>query len=199
MSDKQKTLQRYVSDMLSVEEHILEAIKDQVKDGDFKEFPVAHEFVSKTEGVLRNHVDKLKMHLDSLGGDPANPVKEAVTSLLGKAAGVIDQVRQNDKISADLRDDYTALNLAAISYTLLHTTGLALQDQKTASLAQQHLMDLTPLITRINEIIPQVAVQELKDEGATVGAMISDQAVSNTQKAWSHEHIHAGHAHKWAS
>jgi ferritin-like metal-binding protein YciE len=197
MSDRQKTLQRYVSDMVSVEEHILEAIKHQVKDGDFKEFPMAHEFVSKTETVLRDHVDALHKHLDTLGGDPANPVKEAVTSVLGKAAGIIDQVRQNDKISADLRDDYTALNLAAVSYTLLHTTGLALQDQKTASLAQKHLMDLTPLITRINEIIPQVAVQELKDEGATVGATIADQARSNTQKAWSHEHIHQGHSHNW--
>jgi ferritin-like metal-binding protein YciE len=197
MSDQKKTLQRYVSDMLSVEEHILEAIKHQAKDGDFKEFPMAHEFVSKTEVVLRGHVDMLKTHLDALGGDPGNPVKEAVTSMLGKAAGIIDQVRQNDKISADLRDDYTALNLAAVSYTLLHTTGLALQDTKTASLAQKHLMDLTPLITRINEIIPQVVVQELKDEGATVGAMISDQALSNTQKAWSHEHIHAGHPHNW--
>lgn len=198
MSNQKKTIQRYVSDMLSVEQHILQAIQDQVKDGDFKEFLIAHEFVSKTEGVLRAHVDMLKSHLESLGGDPANPVKEAVTSLLGKAAGVIDQVRQNDKISADLRDDYTALNLAAISYTLLHTTGLALQDTKTASMAQKHLMDLTPLITRINEIIPQVVTQELKDEGATVGALISDQARANTQKAWSHEHIHEGHPHNWA-
>ena len=45
-----------------------------------------------------------------------------------------------------LRDDYTALSLAAISHTMLHTTGLALQNQPLADLAQRYLKDITPII-----------------------------------------------------
>jgi hypothetical protein len=40
-----------------------------------------------------------------------------------------------------LRDDYTALNLAAIGYHMLHTTGMGLQNQATADLALRHLKD----------------------------------------------------------
>lgn len=199
MSQREKTLQKYVSDMLSVERHIHEAIKRQAEDADFKRFPQAQEFVTRTESVLKKHIAILETHLDVLGGNPAAPVKDTVTSVLGMAAGVIDKVRQNDKIAADLRDDYTALNLAAISYTMLHTTGLALQHQGTADLARDHLMELTPLIIRINEMMPKIVVQELKDEGGTVGDQISELAIQNTQEAWNHEHVHAGHLHQWAA
>jgi ferritin-like metal-binding protein YciE len=196
MNKQQETLQKYVSDMLSVERHIHEAFKRQRDDGDFKNFPEAHQFVTRVDTILQNHISRLESHLEALGGNPSAPVKAAVSSVLGVAAGIIDKVRQNDKISADLRDDYTALNLAAISYTMLHTTGLALMDQKTADLARDHLMDLTPLITRINEMIPNIVARELQDEGATVGANVSSQAVRNTQEAWSREHVHAGHPHR---
>lgn len=195
MSKQQETLQKYVGDMLSVERHIHEAFKRQKDDSDFESFPEAHQFVTKVDGILKNHINKLESHLDSLGGSSSAPVKEAVASALGVAAGIIDKVRKNDKISADLRDDYTALNLAAVSYTMLHTTGLALKDQKTADLARDHLMNLTPMITRINEMIPNVVARELQNEGATVGANIGAQAVKNTQEAWRHEHVHEGHPH----
>lgn len=196
MSSQEKTLQKYVSDMLSVEKHIYQAIKRQSEDSDFQNFPQAHSFVTKVEGVLKQHINVLESHLKALGGNPSAPVKDTVASALGIAAGVIDKVRQNDKVSTDLRDDYTALNLAAISYTMLHTTGLAMQHQGTADLARDHLMQLTPLITRINEMIPNIVAQELRNEGATFGPEISNQAVQNTQKAWDGEHVHAGHPHR---
>lgn len=163
-----------------------------------KKIPEAHAFVQKTEALLQNHMDKLEAHLESLGGSAAKPVKEAVTAVLGKAAGVIDNIRQNDKISANLRDDYTALNLTAMSYTMLHTTGLALKDQATANLAQKHLMDLTPLITQLNEMMPKIVAHELQDEGENVDPSVSTLAIQNTQKAWTGEHVHSGHQGAWA-
>lgn len=195
MSQQDKTLQKYVSDMLSVEKHIHEAVKRQTEDKDFESFPEAHSFVRKVEGVLSRHITVLENHLNALGGNPSAPIKDTVASALGVAAGVIDKVRQNDKISTDIRDDYTALNLAAISYTMLHTTGLAMQHQGTADLARDHLMELTPLITRINELIPQIVAHELRDEGASFSTNVGQQAVENTQKAWSGDHVHAGHPH----
>jgi hypothetical protein len=48
---------------------------------------------------------------------------------------------RTDPVSKNLHDDHTALNLAASGYTMLHTTG-------------QALMDYTPLLVEINEVIP---------------------------------------------
>lgn len=197
-SQQQKTLQKYVGDMISVERHVHEALSHQKDDADMKKIPEAHAFVQKTDALLQSHIDKLEAHLESLGGSASKPVKEAVTAVLGKAAGVIDNIRQNDKVSANLRDDYTALNLTAMSYTMLHTTGLALKDQKTADLAQKHLMNLTPLITQLNEIMPKIVAQELQDEGENVDPTVSTLAIQNTQKAWTGDHVHAGHQDTWA-
>ena len=47
-----------------------------------------------------------------------------VVALLGAAAGAIDAVR-SEKVSKDLRDNYTALSLGNISYVMLISTALA--------------------------------------------------------------------------
>ena len=90
--------------------------------------------------------------------------KAAVATALGAFAGLYDKVRK-DPVSRMLRDDYTALNMASFSYTMLHTTALAFHDEPVASLALKHLQDLTPLIMHLNEVVPHVVVKELQDEG----------------------------------
>ena len=48
---------------------------------------------------------------------------------------MIDKIRA-EELSKDLRDDYTALNLSAISYVMLITTSLACGDRETAELCK---------------------------------------------------------------
>jgi ferritin-like metal-binding protein YciE len=196
MSERQDSLQQYVSDMLAVERHMLPAFENQSKDDRFAGFPDAQRLVNRIESTIRSHISGLEQHLKSLGGDAASPVKEAVTAVLGVAASVIENVRTNP-VSKDLRDDYTVLNLAAISYTMLHTTGHALLDERTASLAASYLEDYTPLITELNEIIPEVVISELRDESEAIDPMAAQQAVERTQQAWKRDHVHSGHAHVW--
>jgi ferritin-like metal-binding protein YciE len=196
MSERQDTLQQYVSDMLAVERHILPAIENQSQDDRMARHPEARRLVNKLEATIRTHINGLEQHLENLGGDPASPVKSAVTAILGAAATLIEKVRTNP-VSKNLRDDYTVLNLAAVSYTMLHTTGQALQDQQTADIAANFLRDYTPLITEINEVIPEVVVSELRDETEVLDAGAAERAVERTQEAWSREHVHSGHSHSW--
>jgi hypothetical protein len=112
------------------------------------------------------------------------------------AASVIENVR-TDPISKNLRDDYTALGLAAVSYTMLHTTGQALMDQQTADLAANYLKDYTPLIAEIGEVIPEVVVSELRDETELLNPGAAVEAVRRTQEAWDGDHVHSGHSHSW--
>ena len=196
MTERLDTLQQYVSDMLAVERHILPALENQSKDDRYAKFPEARRVVNKIEATIRSHIDGLEQHLRKLGGDPASPIKSAVTAALGVAATVIEKVR-TDPVSKNLRDDYTVLNLAAVSYTMLHTTGQALQDQATADLAVNYLRDYTPLIAEINEVVPEVVVSELRDETELLDADAAKHAAKRTQEAWAGDHVHSGHNHSW--
>jgi ferritin-like metal-binding protein YciE len=196
MSERKDTLQQYVSDMLAVERHILQPLDTQSDDSRMKSHPEVSRLVNKIESTARSHINGLEQHLKSLGGDAASPVKSAATTVMGAAASAIDKVR-TDPVSKNLRDDYTALNLAAVSYTMLHTTGLALKDERTADLAASYLEDYTPLITEINEVMPKVVVHELRDESEVVDPTIVPQAIQRTQEAWEGSNVHRGHSHDW--
>ncbi len=186
MSKSVNTLQNYVSDLLALEGHILEAVKRQVNDDHTNQHPQALRLVSKIHGVLASHVAETEQHLSNLGGQPASGVKEAVAGIAGIAAGLIDRVRTNT-VSKMLRDDYSALSLVAVGYTMLHTTGLALKSELTADLALRHLCDITPLIVEISEVVPLVVAVELANDGEVVDTAVGPEAVRNTQKAWKNE------------
>jgi hypothetical protein len=184
MKARNETLQQYVSDMIGVEEHIGSAVKRQAEDSEVaKSSPQAARLVQNIARLTERHEQELKRHLESIGGDPAGGIKEVATAAMGAVAGMYDKVR-SEKVSKMLRDDYTALNLAAVSYTMLHTTGLAAQDQATASLALRHLKDYVPIIMELNQVIPGTVVDELKDDGIVAGDTNVQQAIRNTQEAW---------------
>jgi ferritin-like metal-binding protein YciE len=178
------TLQHYVSDMLAVEKEILEAVKRQADDDHVQDHSAdAKRIIQRIERLAEEHQQSLDRHLEELGGDPASGIKKVVTAGMGAVAGMYDKLR-SESVSKMLRDDYTALNLAAISYTMLHTTGLALQGHKTAELAIRHLRDYAPIIMEINEIIPQIVVEDLREDVEMVDATSADRAINNTQQAW---------------
>jgi len=175
------TLQQYVSDMIAVEEHIGSAVKRQSEDKDL--LPQAREIIDHITRHTEEHAQALKQLLQSVGGDPAKGIKEVATTALGAIAGLYDKTR-SEKVSKMLRDDYTALNLATVGYSMLHTTGLVVQDSPTAALALRHLKNYTSIIMEVNQIIPSVVVAELKDNGVVLIDGNVQQAVNNIQDAW---------------
>ena len=186
MSDSIELLTTYVSDLLALERHIYEAFDRQSTDSTVREYPQAKPLVDRLHATAKTHLNALDVHLTALGGHPTSSVKEAVTSILGIAAGVVDKAR-GYPVSKMLRDDYTALGMAAISYTMLHTTALAAKEGPTAELARQHLQDWTPLIVEISEVIPYVVVKELENDGLPVEINAASAALRNTHRAWTRE------------
>lgn len=187
MKDNREEIRPYVADMAAVERHILEALERQHKDDAFKDFPNALGLVDRLSTLLKTHVEALETHLGSFpGGGVAAAVKETVTGVLGGLAGVYDKVRK-DKVSRALRDDYTALALATVSYTMLHSTALGLHQGTTADVALRHLQELTPFVMEINQVIPQVVLKELSFEGYDIDFSLAPQAVRATQEAWKTE------------
>lgn len=178
-------LRTYVNDMIALDKHIVEALERQHADSRVKDDAQAIDLVEKAKSTFSRHASELETHVPRLGSETGAAVKQAVTSALGVAAGLYDKVRK-DPVSRMLRDDYVAFNLASVSYTMLHTTGLALRDKAVADLALKQLQEIVPLIMRVNEIIPYIVADELTDEG-TIYTNAAPEAVTNTQAAWKHE------------
>ena len=184
-NDTREDLRPYVADMSAVITHIQQAVERQKNDDDFKRIPQALSIVTQLDTVLKSQMQTLASHLEKFpGGGMAGAVKSTVTGVLGTVAGLYDKVR-SETASRGLRDDYTALNLAAISYTMLHTSALALGESSTADLALRGLKDLTPLIMQLNEAVPHAVVRELTADGKTSDATIVERAIKATQEAWS--------------
>ncbi len=196
MKDNQEILRQYVSDMMSVEKHTLEALERQTGDRRVMEYKDAHELLMRIQATLRNHVTALDIYLASVppvqtskAENAEAMIKKAATGAMGTIAGLYSRLRTDDPISRNLRDDYTSLSLAAISYTMLHTTAHALHDTRVADLALAHLNDITPFVAALSRIIPHVVARELAVEGKALDVAVGQEAVDNTQKAWSHEVI----------
>jgi len=158
----QQTIADYVGDMAALESHIEEALDRQLTE--VKDDPSALAAVRGFHDMVKRHRDTLKAMEEETGKTIGAPIKEAGAALIGKAAGIIDLVR-TEGISKGLRDDYAAFSLAAISYSMLHTTATALGDDRVASLAERHLRDHADAIMQINKIMPGVVMRELEKDG----------------------------------
>lgn len=159
------TIQQYVGDMVSLESHIEEALDGQVQE--VTEHPRAAEAVRRFHDMVKSQREAMRSHLQSIGGSESHPVKEAISSLFGKAAGAIDNLRTKAESKA-LRDDYTAFNHAAMGYSMLHATAHALGDMQTMEIANRHLRNYAGAVQEINQIIADVVVWELREDGHAV-------------------------------
>lgn len=191
--DVQEILRSYSSDMLGVEKHCLESIERQTRDDKFMRYKEAHDLLSKIESTLRSHTFALDQYLASINGGTESFVKKAATTAVGAISGLYGKLRLDEPVSRSLRDDYAALNLVVISYTMLHTTARGLNEPQLAEMALKHLNDLTPYIVALSRIIPGVVAQELSEEGKISDPSVWRAALDSTQKAWSSDVIEKYH------
>ena len=180
----------YIGDMLAAQNHLLKMVDHQLADSQVTTYAQIQEFLPPLRSALRRHAIDLEQRLSELGGSISANVKEAITAATGIAAGLFGRVRPH-VASKFLRDDYVVLSGCSIGYEMLHATALALRDKKTADLALEHFKEITPMIVRLSEIIPAIIVHELTHDIAGVDAGAALVARTNTQHAWSGEHVHS--------
>ncbi len=172
----------YVEDMHAVETHIEEALDRQLSM--FGEQPDVRSAIVGFHDMVKAQRDALANLKNELPKEPVgNTVKDVGSAVLGKAAGLIDKIRSESNAKA-LRDDYTAFNLAAVSYGMLYTTALALGDHKVAALAETHLRGYAGAVQEINRLIPVVVVDDLQKDGLQANVEAIKSAQSAIDKAW---------------
>jgi hypothetical protein len=182
MDDKNTdTVQQYVGDMVALESHIEEALDGQLAE--VEDDPAAYALVQRFHAMVRDQREALRGHLLAIGGSEPGPVKELVAALVGKAAGVINNVRTK-AVSKALRDDYTAFNHAAMGYAMLHATAHMLNHAETADLAERHMRAYTRAIKEIGPAITRMVALELREEGLDVQEQAVEHATETLRRVW---------------
>lgn len=178
-----KTIADWVGDIVALEGHVEEAMDHQLK------LETSNSSLKQTiktfHDTIRESKQRAVAYQEQYGSEPGNPVIKTGAELLGKAAGLIDKVR-NESVAKALRDDYTAYNHVAIAYTMLHTTAMALGDTATQSFAEQGLRTYAGMIQEINNVMPQAVVDDLKDNGdvPSVDSSVVEQCRQTIDSIW---------------
>jgi hypothetical protein len=128
---------------------------------------------------VRENKRRAVAYQETYGSTAGNPIIKAGTNVLGKAAGMIDKMR-NDAISKALRDDYTAYNHVSIAYTMLHTTAMALGDTATEQFAEAGLRSYTGMVMEIVYLMPLAVVEDLKESEGT--QIVNDRVVEDCRR-----------------
>jgi hypothetical protein len=186
---KQETITKYLGDMKSVVSHVMTAMERQRDD--FKDKPDVSQAVGRIALGLKGQEGALGQRLEGLGGSPTHPVKEVVSDALGIVAGLYDKVR-TEGAAKGLRDDHVALNLVYVSYTMLHTTAIALGDEETAAIAERSMIETAKFIGDVDRLIPTTVFRELQD--GDLGALDSaapEQTRSVYREAWTRPEVDA--------
>lgn len=180
-TEENKSLRRYTSDLLALESHFMNAIKKQKSSEELKDED-AIELIHELDKMSSEHVKSLERHVERLGGKMTTDIKTKIATFAGSVAGLIDGAR-SDAMSKMLRDDYTALSMITIGYTMLYTHALAAEDDLLAELTQKQLSDCTNLITEISKVVPLVVAREMIED-PNRAEQIGQKALDNTQAAW---------------
>ncbi len=180
--DINEALNSYITDMLSLEKHIQKAVQAQIED--LEDYPNVTRELRTLNATTESHVRALESLAEEFGGEGgAGTIKKVGSMLAGFAAGAIDLVR-NESLPKNLRDDYTAVNLATIGYVMLHTTALALGNRTVADLAQRHLVDYTEVVMTLHNIIPAAVIDFLQEEGLPAREDVLPEISKNLENAW---------------
>ncbi len=177
-----------LTDILGLQQGVLRRIERHSREERVKRYPLAFEMLQKIGGVLILHVSELERHLSSIDGGFETKLKKTATTFAGSVAYIYEKFRTNEPVSKNLRDDYTLLNHAVISYAMLHTAMLAFNEVELSDMARRHMSELTYLIVELSEVIPFVLAAELADQVQIEGEQsVAQQAVVQYRDAWTHK------------
>jgi hypothetical protein len=181
--DRNDALNSYITDMLSLEDHIEKAIRGQLND--LKDYPDVITELRNIHRTIEHHISDLRGLSDRRNaGGVVEAVKRAGSAVAGVAAGLIDLVR-TEGLPKNLRDDYTAFSLATIGYVMLHTTALSLEDREVAELAQQHFRDYAHATTRLHAIVPGAVIRNLQEQGLPARQEVLSEVNRTVEEVWS--------------
>jgi len=182
---RNEILTTYVGDVHALVAHGLEAIDRQVENLKDVSHQDAKTVVNAAKSMLEAQKSVLAARVEALGGSTTKPFKDAVSAIAGVAAGLINAVRPSETVKS-LRDDHTYFSHLGISFLLLHTTAAGLSDAETEKLAEQGYRETARLVMMLDNTLPKITVEELREDGTTV-LDVADKTREMLKNAWNRE------------
>ena len=180
--DKNEAINSYITDMLSLEEHIEKALRGQLED--LEDYPDVIGDLKQIHRKVEHHVSDLReLSQRRNARTPADALKRVGSALLGFGAAAVDLVR-NEGLPKNLRDDYTAFSLATIGYIMLKTTALALDNREVGDLAHQHFSDYAESVTLLHNVVPGAVIRLLREEGLPVREDVLPEISRTIEQVW---------------
>lgn len=180
--NKDEAINSYITDMLSLEEHIEKAVRGQLND--LEDYPEVTRDLKQILRKVEQHVADLnELSERRKARGPTDALKKAGSAVLGLGAAAVDLVR-TEGLPKNLRDDYTAFSLATIGYVMLHTTALALQEREVAELARQHFADYAQSVTLLHNLVPGAVLRFLREEGLPVQENVLPEISRTIEEIW---------------
>jgi ferritin-like metal-binding protein YciE len=180
--NKNEAINSYITDMLSLEDHIEKAVRGQLND--LEDYPEVTRDLKQVLRKVEQHVSDLnELSERRKAKGPTDVIKKAGSAVLGLGAAAIDLVR-TEGLPKNLRDDYTAFSLATIGYLMLHTTALSLEEREVAELARQHFADYAQAVTLLHNVIPGAVIRFLREEGLPVQESVLPQISRTIEEIW---------------
>jgi ferritin-like metal-binding protein YciE len=187
--NREEAIKSYVTDMLSLEEHVEKALRGQLED--LEDYPEVTRDLKQVLHKVEHHISDLRSLSERRKAQrPTDAIKRAGSALLGLGAAAIDLVR-NEGLPKNLRDDYTAFSLATIGYVMLYTTASAVDDIEVADLARQHFADYAQAVTLLHNVIPGAVIRFLKEDGLLVREDVLPEISRTIEETW---HSQSGQA-----
>jgi ferritin-like metal-binding protein YciE len=195
--DRDEAINSYITDMLSLEEHIQKAVRGQLED--LEDYPEVTRDLRQVLRKVEQHVSDLKQLSDRRKAQgPSDAIKRAGSVLLGLGAAAVDLVR-NEGLPKNLRDDYTAFSLATIGYLMLYTTALALEEQEVTDLARQHFADYAQTVILLHNVVPGAVLRFLREDGLPVRDDVLPEISRTIEEVWRLQSVQAPRAEEASS
>jgi len=178
-----KVIADWIGDIVALVGHVEEALDHQLKlNSDSTALTTA---IQRFHDTVRDDKRRAEAYQQEYGSTAGNPVIKKGSELLGKAAGMIDQIR-HDSVAKSLRDDFTAFNHVAIAYSMLHATAMAYNDSATEAFAGEGLKTWARMVQEINQVISEAVVADLANntEDPALNIGIVDQCRQFINDAW---------------
>jgi len=183
MKHLQDILGNYLAQQVAMEERLYTEVERQLAILPTQDFAEVNDLLIGIKAVLARHFVRLNEALDLTEENIQNAVKETAGS---SAVAVYEHnfKRKMTHVSQMLREDFVALNAAAMGNTLLHTAALAASSNIVAEVALEHLANITLFLKQMNELTPKVVVIELSKEFPDIKPDIGEIAATNALDVW---------------
>lgn len=177
------TIRQYVNDMVGVERDIANALDGQLADERVQAHLELHALLSRCAAESRARIERLKDLSKEEGGDLGAAIKEGVTAVTGTLAGLYGKLREHP-LSRMVRDDIVALDVCAVSYSMLHTLGLAAGHSECAIMGEEGLRSCPPLVVALTDALPAIVAEELAADAPLANPAAAQVALATIREAW---------------